>query len=162
MVEVHHMGRVRVATIRARVGFGLIHQASVALDPPAPTNTNKILVVIGILFHPIPSPPRRVRTSPAVGLQPCVTGVPKAEFGNRQICIAPRAPFQIAHFSMMPGDCDKVESCKSLLLTTVLALACGCSSVVELQPSKLATRVRFPSPAQTVRPRSSVDRAGAF
>src|SRR5881628_2525543 len=26
-------------------------------------------------------------------------------------------------------------------------LACGCSSMVELQPSKLATWVRFPSPA---------------
>ena len=26
-------------------------------------------------------------------------------------------------------------------------IQCGCSSMVELQPSKLTTRVRFPSPA---------------
>ena len=38
----------------------------------------------------------------------------------------------------------------------------GCSSMAELQPSKLAMGVRFPSPARNAGPRSSVDRAGAF
>src|SRR5262249_2051837 len=32
----------------------------------------------------------------------------------------------------------------------------GCSSVVELQPSKLATRVRFPSPAPTTGPADEI------
>src|SRR6476660_3657482 len=31
------------------------------------------------------------------------------------------------------------------------AAACGCSSMVEQQPSKLMTRVRFPSPAPALR-----------
>src|SRR5690606_15639179 len=33
-----------------------------------------------------------------------------------------------------------------------VAAARGCSSMVELQPSKLAVRVRFPSPAPTTKP----------
>ena len=36
---------------------------------------------------------------------------------------------------------------------------CGCSSMVELQPSKLATWVRFPSPAPVLCTSSSVGRA---
>jgi hypothetical protein len=34
---------------------------------------------------------------------------------------------------------------------------CGCSSMVELQPSKLAVRVRFPSPARMGRPTGAHD-----
>ena len=30
------------------------------------------------------------------------------------------------------------------------SFVCGCSSMVELQPSKLVTRVRFPSPAPEI------------
>ena len=38
---------------------------------------------------------------------------------------------------------------------------CGCSSMVEFQPSKLAVWVRFPSPAP-IRARSSVDRVPGY
>ena len=38
----------------------------------------------------------------------------------------------------------------------------GCSSMVEFQPSKLAVRVRFPSPAPIIRARSSVDRVPGY
>ena len=33
------------------------------------------------------------------------------------------------------------------VIPTIFISTCGCSSMVELQPSKLVTRVRFPSPA---------------
>ena len=41
---------------------------------------------------------------------------------------------------------------------------CGCSSMAELQPSKLATRVRFPSPApeKVIAKKSVVREGGAF
>lgn len=38
---------------------------------------------------------------------------------------------------------------------------CGCSSMAELQPSKLATWVRFPSPAPKA-PLTQLDRVTAF
>ena len=41
----------------------------------------------------------------------------------------------------------------------VTILICGCSSMVELQPSKLTTWVRFPSPAPLICLNSSVGRA---
>ena len=47
----------------------------------------------------------------------------------------------------------------------LLPQACGCSSMVEHQPSKLDTWVRFPSPASLRREHVSVaqlDRATAF
>ena len=39
---------------------------------------------------------------------------------------------------------------------------CGCSSMVEFQPSKLITRVRFPSPAPPYVLLAQPDRATAF
>ena len=42
----------------------------------------------------------------------------------------------------------------------VYRFICGCSSVVEPQPSKLVTRVRFPSPADV--PLAQLDRASGY
>ena len=47
-------------------------------------------------------------------------------------------------------DCKSVSfafSGSNPLIPTNLLHLCGCSSVVEPQPSKLVARVRFPSPA---------------
>src|SRR5438094_6522110 len=61
--------------------------------------------------------------------------------------------FRTSYFVILSSFVIRVSSSTTFIehLTRgakpLLFLACGCSSMVELQPSKLATWVRFPSPA---------------
>ena len=59
-------------------------------------------------------------------------------------------------------DLTKLSFCDIIFRRSRENAICGCSSMVEFQPSKLITRVRFPSPAPLYVPLAQQDRATAF
>ena len=74
-------------------------------------------------------------------------GAPPCQGGGRGF--DPRLALSASPIPMMPATINFILSCAGIACYTT----CGCSSMVEHQPSKLDTWVRFPSPAFCVRSR---------
>ena len=58
-----------------------------------------------------------------------------------------KAPFHAGVAQLVEQLTCNQQVGSSILLASSICFDCGCSSMVELQPSKLITWVRFPSPA---------------
>ena len=111
-------------------------QVRILLSPPSALFGLRLLALPGFLFVPVGcSPPQKMTAM-------CGGGGMQGQPGP---CLCSCHSLLVSGFARV--------LCSDTTLHMLCGITCGCSSMVERQPSKLYTRVRFPSPAPPPPPR---------